>query len=118
VSPSRAALWTPLWLPEPACCVWRAVLHPLLGRMPYGSQSIRVAAQSNRRLEKRLGRVSKIGPGVFQYADAIRRSPDRAKRGGMPSDVSAPVIVVGAGLAGLACAQRLSEAGVAVQIPD
>jgi phytoene dehydrogenase-like protein len=34
----------------------------------------------------------------------------------MPSDVSAPVIVVGAGLAGLACAQRLSQAGVAVAI--
>jgi phytoene dehydrogenase-like protein len=34
----------------------------------------------------------------------------------MPSDVSAPVIVVGAGLAGLACAQRLNTAGVAVQI--
>src|ERR671910_111834 len=34
----------------------------------------------------------------------------------MPSDLSAPVIVVGAGLAGLACAQRLNRAGVAVQV--
>jgi hypothetical protein len=31
---------------EPACCIWAAVLHPLRGRMPCGSQSIRVAAQS------------------------------------------------------------------------
>ncbi len=44
VSPPRAALWTPLWLPEPACCIWAAVLHPLLGRMPCGSQSIRLRA--------------------------------------------------------------------------
>ena len=48
---------------------------------------------------------------------ATRRQPEiRAKRRGMPSDVSAPVIVVGAGLAGLACAQRLNQADVAVQI--
>ena len=32
VYPPRAALWTPLWLPEPACRIWAPVLHPLLGR--------------------------------------------------------------------------------------
>ena len=34
----------------------------------------------------------------------------------MPGDISAPVLVVGAGLAGLACAQRLGRAGVEVQV--
>jgi hypothetical protein len=54
VYPPTAALWTPLWLAERACCVWVAILHRLLGGMPYGGQRIRVAAHSNRQLQNRF----------------------------------------------------------------
>jgi Glycosyl transferase family 21 len=53
-----AALWTPLWLAERACCVWLAVLHRLLGGMPYGGQRIRVAAHSNRQIQRRYASLS------------------------------------------------------------
>lgn len=57
--PPTAALWTPLWFAERACCVWVAILHRLLGGMPYGGQRIRVAAHSNRQLRNRSASLSK-----------------------------------------------------------
>jgi hypothetical protein len=60
VYPPTAALWTPLWLAERAFSVWVAILHRLLGGMPYGGQRIRVAAHSNRQLQNRFASTLKV----------------------------------------------------------
>ena len=54
VFPAAASLMAPLWVAERAVCVWVALVHRVLGGIPYRGDRLRVAANSRRTIRRRL----------------------------------------------------------------
>ena len=54
VFPPQASAMAPLWVGERALCVWIALVHRVLGGVPYRGKRIRVAAHSRRAIRRRL----------------------------------------------------------------
>jgi hypothetical protein len=54
VFPATASLMAPLWVTERALCVWVALMHRVLGGIPYRGARLRVAANSRRTIRRRL----------------------------------------------------------------
>jgi hypothetical protein len=79
VFPASSALWAPVWVGERALCSWLAIATRLRGGVRYGGQRMRVAANSPRRIRRRIA------------GDPACRATIR-ERGDMPDcrDVSRP----------------------------
>lgn len=54
VFPPRASLMAPVWVAERALCTWMALVDRALGGTPYRGSRLRVAANSRRRIRRRL----------------------------------------------------------------
>ncbi|HEX2293795.1 MAG TPA: glycosyltransferase family 2 protein [Actinomycetota bacterium] len=58
VFPVAASLMAPLWVVERAACTWVALVHRMLGGIPYRGSRLKVAANSRRTIRRRLAERS------------------------------------------------------------